>query len=247
MKIKALITQLARNRGYDIVRYSLQSAESTRFIKLLNDYHVDLVFDVGANTGQYAHSLRTLGYTGRIVSFEPLRSAFMDLQRKAQGDNNWICEHKGLGPAAGRGILNVAGNSQSSSVLEMLPRHYQSSPKSQYVGEEEIELSTVDIMFEKHFLPGTKFFLKMDTQGYERFVLEGAKNALQHACGLEMEMSLVPLYKDELLWVDMIQHANDLGFSLTSVEPVYFDPNTGQLLQVNGIFFRIGAKDDGGK
>ncbi|MFZ0497148.1 MAG: hypothetical protein WBE80_05265 [Methylocella sp.] len=54
---------------------------------LMRDRKITLVLDIGANKGQYGKSLRdTIGYKGRIVSFEPLREAFAILQQTAASD-----------------------------------------------------------------------------------------------------------------------------------------------------------------
>ncbi len=51
---------------------------------------VDLVFDEGANIGQFALGLRDCGYRGKILSFEPVKSAFCVCQDKAKSDRTAI-------------------------------------------------------------------------------------------------------------------------------------------------------------
>jgi len=58
--------------------------------RLLASYGVDCVFDVGANTGQYAEGLRNLGYKGRIISFEPLSAAHALLIENSRDDPEWV-------------------------------------------------------------------------------------------------------------------------------------------------------------
>ena len=239
MNIRQWIIRFARQRGYDIVRYSLQSHSDTRFIKLLSDHYVSIVLDVGANTGQYGEFLRSLGYAGKIISFEPLSSAFAELQKKAEGDQNWLCERVGIGATSGKTLLHVSANSQSSSILEMLPLHSASEPRSHYVATEAIELTTVDAVVQQHCGIDDRIFLKVDAQGYERWVLEGARTSIPRITGIELEMSMIPLYQGEALFHEMVPYVRTLGFELVSVEPMFFHPQTGQLLQVNGTFFRI--------
>jgi hypothetical protein len=51
-------------------------------------------------------------------------------------------------------------------------------------------------------------------------------------------MSLVPLYRGETLFTEMIAMLTQVGFTLMAVEPDFSDPTTGQLLQLDGVFFR---------
>ncbi len=55
--------------GFDIVRYDPFAEIAHRRQRFLSHLGISLVFDVGANTGQYAEGLRAEGYRGRIVSF----------------------------------------------------------------------------------------------------------------------------------------------------------------------------------
>jgi len=238
VNIRKLIIRSLRSVGYDITKFHPLAHPQARLIKLLRDYGISLVFDIGANAGQYAVLLRELGYSGRIVSFEPLSTAFAQLQKEARGDTLWECENLALGDHEGKTTIHIAANSQSSSILEMLPLHRQSAPESRYVASEEISLSTMDAQMRKHRRPGERVFVKIDTQGYEQQVLSGAAGAMADITGVELEMSLAPLYRDEMLFPALSEKMAAADFLLMSLEPVFFSTTTDQLLQVNGIFFR---------
>src|SRR5689334_6108328 len=160
-----------RKAGFELARYHPTTSPVARRMQLLERNRIDLVFDVGANVGQYATSLREGGYRGRIVSFEPLTSAFSQLVASAQADPLWEVVNAGLGDRDERATINIAGNSQSSSLLDMLPAHVKSAPVSAYVGKEEITLSRLDSVFSKYHRRGDRTFLKLDAQGYERKIL----------------------------------------------------------------------------
>ncbi len=78
--IKKTIKKLSRSLGVDLKRYNVQTSEAAKMQRLLAYHNIDLVFDVGTNIGQYAKLLRELGYSGRIVSFEPRSSAYSQLK-----------------------------------------------------------------------------------------------------------------------------------------------------------------------
>jgi len=78
--------------------------------------------------------------------------------------------------------------------------------------------------------------MKIDTQGYEKNVIDGALTSLNRIKIIQLEMSIVPLYENETLFVEMIQYLDNNGFILYSLENGFSNPTTGQLLQVDGIF-----------
>ena len=238
--LKKTIKKLSRSLGIDLKRYNVQTSEAAKMQRLLAYHNIDLVFDIGANIGQYAKSLRELGYSGRIVSFEPLSSAYSQLKAVSKKDPLWeIAPQTAIGNQEGEIIINIAGNSQSSSALPMLDAHVQSAPESAYSGSETVKLSRLDTLAKDYIKSETKsIFLKIDVQGLEKQVLEGATAILPLVKGIKLELSLVPLYEGQVLFKEMIDIIEKLGYELYGIEPGFTAEKTGRMLQMDGIFFK---------
>lgn len=238
MSFQHEVRKLFWKLGYDLSRFT--ESPTARRQRLMHHYGIDLVLDVGANIGQYASRLRSdMGYHGRVISFEPLSKAFEQLKTTASGDAHWEIHHCALGDRNGQQTINIAGNSYSSSLLEMLPAHLQSAPESAFVGQENIEVKTLDSLFPSLHRGEKNIYLKIDTQGFESQVLAGAEQSLRQIDTLQLELSLVPLYKDQLLLDQIVSFLRHKGYSLVSLEPGFADERSGQLLQADGIFHRL--------
>jgi FkbM family methyltransferase len=237
MSIKHRLRVGLHRTGYDLVRRAQTPIGRQR--RLMRAYGVDLVLDVGANAGQYGSRLRReLGYSGRIISFEPLMAAYQGLMKRVAADSKWEAHQFALGDRNGHGQINVAGNSVSSSLLEMLPAHSNAAPESTYVGQEAIEIRTLDSVFPTYHREERSILLKIDAQGFETQVLDGAEATLKLISALQLELSLVPLYADQALIEDVVARVRREGFDLVGLEPGFVDPDSGALLQVDGIFHR---------
>lgn len=240
MTIKHDFRKLLWKVGFDIVRYMPEFHPIARFQQLLHSYNIDTVLDIGANSGQFADYLRNdIGYKNRIISFEPLSSAFALLKTKSEKDSDWEVFNIALGDIEEQNEINIAENSYSSSLLDMLPSHLQAAPDSLYKGKESIEIKKLDSIFDNLCSTSTKVYMKIDTQGFESKVLKGAENALQKIDTIQMEMSLVPLYEGELLFHELYSLMIDNGYSLVAILPGFTDKHSGQLLQVDGVFHRL--------
>lgn len=205
---------------------------------MLASLQVDLVVDVGANIGQYGADLRRFGYEGRILSFEPMRAAHAILLKRAEADGSWTAVRSALGVDVGGIDINVAGNSISSSVLPMLDRHADVAPKSRYVGVETVPMARLDEVASDQIKVARSPFLKIDTQGYEATVLKGAEGVLSRLVGVELEMSLVPLYQGQMLMSETIDWMTEHGFRLGGLSRGLCDGESGETLQADGIFLR---------
>lgn len=232
--MKKLIQKMLKKNGLQINIYP--APDLKRRLKIMNYCNIDTLFDVGANIGQYAKRIRELGYSKRIISFEPLKDAFEVLEKAALKDTKWIVNNYALGNEDGKSVINIAGNSYSSSILNMLPKHLESAPKSMYIAHQEIEIKKLDSIFNSFSNKEDRVMLKIDTQGYEKNVINGAIESLNRIMIIQLEMSIVPLYENEMLFIEMIENLNNKGFQLFSLENGFSNPDSGQLLQVDGLF-----------
>ena len=246
MSIKHEIRKIFWRAGYDVSRFTTESHPLAQRKQLLASYEIDTVLDIGANSGQFAQQLKNdLGYTKKIVSFEPLSSAFELLTANAKNDPDWDAFNFALGDIEEQREINIAGNSLSSSLLDMLPAHMESAPESRYTDKETIEIRRLDSIFSDLCNASDNIYMKIDTQGFESKVLKGAESSLLSIDTVQIEMSLVPLYGGELLFNELSSLMLDKGYSLVGIEPGFANKNSGELLQVDGVFHRFhngGAK-----
>jgi FkbM family methyltransferase len=239
MTLKHEFRRMLWKIGYDVTRFNPASNPLARRRELLKTYAIDVVLDVGANTGQFAQQMRIdLGYSGRIVSFEPLSAEFERLSKNAKGDQKWEVINCALGEADSKMDINIAGNSGSSSLLKMLPAHISAEPKSGYVSKEPINIISLDSIIDSLCSKNDNIYLKIDTQGYESKVIKGAERSLSRIGSIHLEMSLTPLYEEEILFGEMHALLTDKGYCLVSIETGFSNPVSGQLLQVDGIYHR---------
>ena len=236
-----LIKKIFNSLGLEIYRYNSSFSSVVRMRKLIKHHNIDLIIDVGANTGQYATSLREFDYSDRIISFEPLSSAYKKLVQNSKKDPLWeISPRTAIGDHDGEITINISNNSVSSSVLEMLDSHAKAAPNSVYINSETVKLSRLDSILKEYIskYQSKSIFLKIDVQGFERQVIEGASDIFPLIKGLQLELSLVPLYKDQVLFEEMLEILKGKGYQLFSLIPGFADPETGRMLQVDGIFFK---------
>ena len=239
MEVKRVVRSLLRSIGLDVRRFRPGSSEAAALARMLSTHGVNVVLDIGANAGQFGGLLRSAGYRARIVSFEPLSTARKQLVAAARNDRLWeVAEQMAIGAEEGQIELHIAGNSVSSSLLSMLPAHEDAAPASVYVGSETVRVRRLDEAAARYLSSDVVLFLKVDTQGYEDKILQGAEAVLQRTRGLQMELSLTPLYEGQPSYEDMMAKLKTMGFELWAMSPAFIDPRTGRMLQVDATFFR---------
>ena len=222
------------------LRLSYINDKRPRYIKAIESMGINLVLDIGANSGQFASTLLSDGFKGRIISFEPTSRAYDLLKKNSEGFRNWIIhERVAIGEKCGRAKINIAGNeAASSSILEMGNIHKQNAPSSIYIGSEETKLITLDSIFDNYFELDDKCLLKIDVQGYEDKVLDGALRTLQRVNAVKLECSTVSLYHGDKTYEYYFNYFEELGYKLFDIEAGFSNPKTGQLLQFDAFFIR---------
>lgn len=238
--IKKIIKKIINSAGY--ATYPIESNANPAFQLLLGLKHfkVDMILDVGANIGQFASELRSIGFQGQIVSFEPLSEAHHVLSKSVSEDPLWVAHPRcAIGDHDGEIKINISGNSYSSSILPMLESHSAAAPNSAYVSSENAPIFKLDTVAPNYLQQANNPFLKIDTQGFEWQVLDGSISTLPQICGILCELSLVELYKGQHLWQEIIQRLESLGFTLWMIQRGFSDPRNGRALQIDVVFFRL--------
>jgi FkbM family methyltransferase len=243
MSIKHALKLTARRLGIEVNRYNAVESTEARLLALLNTHRIDTVIDVGANDGGYGKLLRRGGFAGTIVSFEPLEHEHAALSAAAAHDGNWIVAPRmALGDENKDITIHVAGNSASSSILPMHETHERAAPESKYVGVQQVRLCRLDDVQLPALSAADRMLLKIDTQGYEMMVLQGAPKLLERVAGVQLELSVTPLYEGQVLHLAMTQWLQQRGFDLWNVIPGFIDPQSARMLQFDGVFFRSRAQ-----
>lgn len=236
--VKGALHAIAARLGIDLVRYRSLRHSVGRRIRLLQSLGVDLVVDVGANEGQYALELRAFGFDGQIISVEPLFGPFQELASAAAPDPKWRAIHAAAGASEEEIEMIVAANrGASSSLLPMLPVARANAPHAAMVGRELVQVRRLDDLLLEDIEAAARPFLKIDVQGYESHVLDGAQRSLPHFVGLQVELQLVPLYQGAPSYRQMLDRLAALDLVLAGLEPGFCGLD-GQLLETDGIFVR---------
>lgn len=216
-----------RHKEYEYSRYSIYQSRG-----------IERIIDIGANTGQFAQLMRKLGYSGRIQSFEPMKFEYNQLLKNSRRDNNWEVFNFGLGEFNEDVEINVSQNSYSSSLLELTDIQLQGDSASIKIKTEPIRL----VNFQTHFKNdrfSDRVALKLDVQGYELVILKSIEDILSSFVLIQLEVSLKELYQGESLYFTIDEFLRNNKFELVSVEPGFYNRQTGEMLQSDFIYARL--------
>jgi FkbM family methyltransferase len=132
------------------------------------------IFDVGANTGQTAVKFSQSYPGAKIYSFEPISSTFQKLVENTKKYPAIICKNIAFGDRIERMEVNVFDEKDSelnSLVSTNMNRDTRSPTETIYV-------TTIDEFLTQNNIPGIDL-LKIDTEGFEINVLNGATETLR--------------------------------------------------------------------
>lgn len=242
---RRVIDAIVRPLGIQISRrgtaWSLMEPEQLR--RFLREFRIDCVFDVGANAGQYASRLRHIGYRGLIISFEPIPEAAVELAKTARRDPAWIVKQLALDSRRRTVHFNVMQDSQFSSLHE--PDHSSTAAFADRNRVEQtipVETQTIANLYPQlqAEFGFARPFLKLDTQGHDVDVVQGANTYIGRFVGLQSELGLTTLYKGSKNFHEALDYYQTLGFKLSALMPnnagAFPDLNEVDCLMYNSAF-----------
>lgn len=176
-----------------------------------------MFLDVGANEGRFSKHMRTAGYGGRLISFEPIPAECRKVERLAEGDPEWnvCCYALGDDTTQREFKINLTQGTKTvfssfRQVKDGVDCLSESIPVKVYRLDDVLPSLISDIR-------RPRVFLKMDTQGFDRDVFDGAVNSMQSIVGLQSELSVIHLYDGVPHFTKNIEHYESFGFELMNL------------------------------
>lgn len=245
VNLENLMRDLRTNRAFRTLKSFKESASEVSFRPLdflfrqIKKSSVDLVLDVGANLGQFATDLKLSGYAKRIDSFEPVKSQFEYLSKRALIYSNWKTHNFAFGDRVGENEIFVTSNSGlSSSFLQMNNTHISNFPMAKMINSEMVQVTTIQEYIKTADVEPRTTLLKLDVQGYESKDLAGCRDQLQHFALCFLEVSLIPLYDEEPTFLEILNYLNANGQQLIDVRRGV-KSQSGDLLQLDILTRRV--------
>lgn len=219
MNLRKSIRDVFQYFGYDVLSLSYsQDYIYDRYLKTaLRRYDIATVLDIGGNIGGYGELLRSIGYAGKIHSFEPCSAPYEKLVQAASGDDLWFTHKIGLSDKVSQAEINIMVGSELNSLLSPA----ESSERMSVVGSELISLSPMDSL--DISMDWGRTFVKVDTQGHDRAVISGGLARLKTVPLLQTEISFLPIYQGMPSFHESLSLLDDIGFDVLGMFPISRD------------------------
>ena len=181
---------------------------------LLDHVEVDCVVDVGAYDGGYGELVRSGGYDGPIVSYDPLPTPA--LRAKAGEDGRWTVREVACGSVPGVAEFHAYGdahpfNSLHAEAPAMLDRFTIGQATRRQVSVVRLDEDT---------LTGDSLLLKVDAQGHDASVLDGASGILDRVRIIQTELAATAIYEGVTPLHDMVGRLAGVGLRPDRVLPL---------------------------
>jgi len=238
--MKEVLKNLFKKLGYRIV--NLNSIERDPFkdqVRLISN-NPTAIFDVGACTGEVSIHYNNLFSNSIIYCFEPYLPSFHILKEKTSSRKNIKCFNLALSNTSGEQNFHVNKFYATNSILATHADSAKNWNEEALFTLEEIKISsiTLDDFVILHEIDKIDI-LKLDTQGTEFQIIEGASQSIREnkISLIYMEIILMPTYQEQKNLDEILLLLRNMGFSLYNFYN-YSYTNAGELRQVDAIFTR---------
>tara|TARA_A100001015_G_C14966637_1_gene703233 strand:- start:933 stop:1631 length:699 start_codon:yes stop_codon:yes gene_type:complete len=229
--MKKITKKLLSSLGYEIKK------KSNYFN--FTEHNIDLVFDVGAHVGEFGTKIRESGYKGKIISFEPQTEIFLELKNVVKKDTNWILHPRcALGEKNKLENINILSETNCSSILKPNLKLFELDKSITKIRVEECNVYSLDYIINKYYSISKNTYLKIDTQGYDKNVLDGFQKNIEKIKFIQLEAGLYDLYEDEKLYEYYIEFFKSVNYELWDLKPFAYN-KFGRLVQFDMIFKNI--------
>ena len=198
----------------------------------------DLVLDIGANKGQFSLLVRLIRPGVPIHAYEP-HGPEATVLKDILGTDALVSLHQiAIGERDGLAELHVSRRPDSSSLLAIGNEQTTHFPGTEETGVQTVEIRRLDSL-PSHWKEASRALIKIDVQGYELRVLEGASSALANCRWVYVECSEVELYEGQALFGEVSAMLATKGFRLIERYNAYRP--AGRVVQADYLFAKVPA------
>jgi FkbM family methyltransferase len=239
--MKEFLKKLINLAGYDIynIHKTYLPNDDAYLVKkrLLKNIPRPVIFDVGAFDGSVSVKYSNIVENSRIYAFEPSKSSYDMLLQAIKGKENIYPYNLGLGNSNRKSTFHLNNFAPTSSLLPSIYQDTSQNSGNAYttIKTVEIDIVTIDDFCTKNNISRIDL-LKIDTQGTEYQVIEGAKNMINEGrIGMiYTEIITIPTYTGQVMLHEFLKLIHDFGFNLFNFYNYEF--HEGQLGQMDAIF-----------
>lgn len=200
-------------------------------------FRINQIIDVGANKGQYAHSIFKYGFNGIVHSIEPLPELYNYLKLKES--SNWRIYNYAIGAQQKTIKFFKYSNIVSSSILKNSNSPYSREVNSEIIESFEVQMTTLDSLFAESFSYQDRVWIKLDVQGYEWEAIIGAHKVLDNFTHvLEIELSFCQLYDGQKIYIDILNELHNRGWRIICINEECITKTSLETLQADFIFIK---------
>jgi len=202
-------------------------------LPILGDRRGGIALDVGAHTGEFAGELLASGLFGRVVAFEPNPDNALRIERGFAGDERLAVERCAVGASEGIAELVVDDDTATGSLLPYA-QGYETKGAVRRLHVPVVSLDAWRVAVGGTTGPVT--FLKIDTQGNDLAVLEGARGLIaSDRPAVRAELIYVFLYENQASPHAIHDFMTAAGYRLHNLSDIHATPE-GRLAFADALF-----------
>jgi len=231
--VKQTVQKVLERFGFQLIR-SMDCFAAQAALTLAKE---PVIFDIGAADGGVAKIYRERFPLATIHCFEPFPESFARLKQALGRAPRTFCHPTAVADRSGRALLNANVSTATSSLLPTDQRgaSFWGGGLLDTTAQVAVETTTVDGFCAAAGIAHIDI-LKMDVQGFEYAVLQGARQMLtdRRVALVYTELIMCPTYEGQHKLHEYLALFDAMGYDLVD----FFNPvrRSGHLLQADAIF-----------
>jgi len=235
---KAIAKQIAKRAllfcGLDVRR----RLPHRRMFQWLEQYNINTVIDIGANTGDFAVMMHGVLPRATVYAFEPLQECYDRLVANMAGIKSSEAFPFALGDSETRADIRRSSYSPASSFLRFSELLHATFPYTTDCTLQPVQVRRLDTVAREDLKLVDNVLIKIDVQGYEDKVIAGGLDTISRAAVLVVETCFCELYEGQPLFPAIYESLVRLGFSYGGSLEQTTNPVDGRVMWSDSVFVR---------